>query len=77
MTGHYLCRGEGGGGEGWVKVILDSQEEGAKFMKKFSGISSLIARYFLRGVHWPSCVVEYNIVQHRNNYCTANNKDLV
>ena len=47
VTGHYLCRGWGGKKEGGVKVILDSQEEGVNlfFIKKFRGVSSLIARY--------------------------------
>ena len=54
-------RGEGRKERG-VKAMSDSLEDGAKpfFIKKFTGISSLIARYILRGgVHWPSYIADY------------------
>ena len=43
--------GEGGGGQGFF--ILARGGEGLNFfVKKFRGVSSLISRYILRGVHW-------------------------
>ena len=30
------------------------------FIKKFRGVSSLIARYILRGVHWPRWIKQLN-----------------
>ena len=52
----YVEVGVGGGGEegGRVKAILDWLGGGLNFfIKKFRGVSSLIARYILTGVHWP------------------------
>ena len=53
-------RGQGRKERG-VKAMSDSLEDGAKlfFIKKFMGISSLIARYILRGFHLPSYRAEY------------------
>ena len=49
------------GGGGGVKAILDWLEGGLNFfMKTFKGVSSLIARYILRGVHWPRWVKQLN-----------------
>ena len=46
---------------GGVKAILDWLEGGLNFfMKTFKGVSSLIARYILRGVHWPRWVKQLN-----------------
>ena len=62
-TGHYLCRaGEEGKKEGGSKAISDWLEGGGLnfFIKKFRGVSSLIARYILRGVHWPIWVKQLN-----------------
>ena len=53
--------GGGGGGEGGVKAISDWLGGGLNFfIKKFRGVSSLIARYILRGVHWPRWVKQLN-----------------
>ena len=52
----YVEVGVGGGGEegGGVKAISDWLGGGLNFfIKKFRGVSSLVARYILRGVHWP------------------------
>ena len=44
-----------------VKAISDWQEGGLNvFVKKFRGVSGLIARYILRGVHWPRWVKQLN-----------------
>ena len=53
-------RGQGRKERG-VKAMSDSLEDGAKlfFIKKFMGISNLIARYILRGFHLPSYIAEY------------------
>ena len=53
-------RGEGRKERG-VKAMSDSLEDGAKlfFIKKFMGISRLIARYILRGFHLPSYIAGY------------------
>ena len=49
----------GGGLEGGVKGISDWLEGGAKlFYKEVKG--GLIARYILRGVHWPRWVKQLN-----------------
>ena len=42
---------------GGVKAISDWLQAGLNFfIKTFRGVSSLIARYILRGVHWPRWV---------------------
>ena len=42
---------------GGVKAISDCLQGGLKFfIKTFRGVSSLIARYIFRGVHWPRWV---------------------
>ena len=76
-TGHYLCRGgeegkkEGGGGGG-SKAISDWLEGGLNFfIKKYRGVSSLIARFILRGVHWPIWV---KIVEHKQYLSNSNAK---
>ena len=56
---------DGGGGrakkEGEVKAISDWLEGGLNFfVKMFRGVSSLIARYILRGVHWPRWIKQLN-----------------
>ena len=64
-TGHYLCRaGEEGKKEGGVQGYFRLARVGGGglnfFIKKFRGVSSLIARYILRGVHWPIWVKQLN-----------------
>ena len=51
--------GGGGGDQGFL--ILASGGGGLKFfLKKFRGVSSLISRYILRGVHWQKWVKQLN-----------------
>ena len=62
---HFLFIYVGGGGrakkEGEVKAISDWLEGGLNFfVKMFRGVSSLIARYILRGVHWPRWIKQLN-----------------
>ena len=52
----YVEVGVGGGGEegGGGSRLFQIGEGGLNFfIKKFRGVSSLVARYILRGVHWP------------------------
>ena len=57
-TCHYLCRSGGGGGQSYFRL---AREGGLNvFIKEFSGVSSLIVRYILRGVHWPRWVKQLN-----------------
>ena len=54
---------EGGGKkEGEIKAISDwLWGRGLNFfIKKFRGVSKLIARYILTGVHWPRWVKQLN-----------------
>ena len=48
---------KGGGGQGFLRLTRG----GINFLiRKLRGISSLIARYILRGVHWPRWVKQLN-----------------
>ena len=75
-AGHYLCRGGGGKKEGGVKAIPDGQEGGRLylFIKMFRGVSSLIARYILKGVHWPRWVKQLNSRAHLQYLWNSNAK---
>ena len=43
----------GGGGQGYFRLATGGLNF---FITTFRGVSSLIARYILRGVHWPRWV---------------------
>ena len=57
-TCHYLCRSGGGGGQSYFRLARGGGLN--VFIKEFSGVSSLIVRYILRGVHWPRWVKQLN-----------------
>ena len=46
------------GGQGYFRLARGG--EVSFFMKTFKGVSSLIARHILRGVHWPRWVKQLN-----------------
>ena len=55
--GRLFQGGEGGG----VTAISDWRAGGLNlFIKKFRGVSSLIASYIQRGIHWPRWVKQLN-----------------
>ena len=66
----------GGGGQSYFR--LDRGGGLNVFVKEFSGVSSLIVRYILRGVHWPRWVKQLNsTVEHKKyminctNFCQS------
>ena len=66
LLGQVIINVEGGkekkkGGGGGVKAISDWLAGGLNlFIKKFRGVSGLIASYIQRGIHWPRWVKQLN-----------------
>ena len=62
-AGHYLSRGEREKKKGGSRLFHIGWRRGGGlnfFIKMFSGVSSLNARYISKGVHWPRWVKHLN-----------------
>ena len=71
-TSQYLGRGGGGKrkkkrGQGYIRLPRGGWLVKTFLKRSFRGISTLIARYILRGVHWPRWVKQLNIYKY--NIC--------
>ena len=59
----FMQRGEGEKrrrGQGYFRLAIGGRGGLNFFIKKFRGVTKLIARYILTGVHWPRWVRQLN-----------------